>query len=150
MKTLLTLTLALAVSSVDAADLPVVVSGPVRVIDGDTIVLTNTNTHVRLNGVDAAVVIHPGADQDADFGPESRAEMRSIVGDAIVRCELNGERSYVRLVGICYLPDGTDIGAEIIRRGLALDCARWSFGRDRALEPDGIRDVLHQQPYCPA
>ena len=74
--------------------------------------------------------------------------MRSIVGDAIVRCELNGERSYERLVGICYLPDGTDIGAEIIRRGLALDCVRWSFGRYRALEPDGIRDVLYQQRYC--
>jgi endonuclease YncB( thermonuclease family) len=148
MKTLLTLTLALAVSSVDAADLPVVVSGPVRVIDGDTIVLTNTNTHVRLNGVDAPEVIHPGYDHHDDFGPESRAEMRSIVGDAIVRCELNGERSYERLVGICYLPDGTDIGAEIIRRGLALDCVRWSFGRYRALEPDGIRDVLYQQRYC--
>ena len=70
MKTLLTLTLALTVSSVDAADLPVVVSGPVRVIDGDTIVLTNTNTHVRLNGVDAPEVIHPGYDHDDDFGPE--------------------------------------------------------------------------------
>jgi hypothetical protein len=29
-----------------------------------------------------------------------------------------------------------------------LDCRRWSFGRYRALEPDGIRDVLHQRPYC--
>ena len=107
---------------------PSVVSGPVRVVDGDTIVLTNTNTRVRLNGVDAPEVVHPGYDHDDDFEPEARAEMRSIVGDAIVRCELNGERSHERLVGVCYLPDGTDIGAEIIRRGLALDCARWSSG----------------------
>jgi micrococcal nuclease len=132
-----------------AADLQkAVISGPVRVIDGDTIVLTNTNTHVRLNGVDAPEVVHPGYDHDDAFGPESREEMRSIIGGAVVRCELNGERSYERVVGVCYLPDGTDIGAEIIRRGLALDCARWSFGRYRSLEPDGVRDVISQEPYC--
>ena len=123
-------------------------SGPVRVIDGDTIVLTNSNIHVRLNGVDAPEVVHPGYDHDDDFGPEARDEMRRIVGDATVRCELNGERSYERVVGVCFLPDGTDIGAEIIRRGLALDCARWSHARYRRLEPDGVRDIIHQAPYC--
>lgn len=100
--------------------------------------------------VDAPEVVHPGYDRDDDFGPEARAEMRRIIGDAIVRCELNGERSYERVVGVCYLPDGTDIGAEIIRRGLALDCARWSFGRYRSLEPAGVRDLIRQQPYCRA
>jgi hypothetical protein len=97
-------------------------AGPVRVIDGDTIVLTDANTHIRLNGVDAPEVVHPGYDHDDPFGPESREEMRRIVGDKIVRCELNGERSHERLIGVCFLPDGTDTGAEIIRRGLALDC----------------------------
>ena len=53
----------------------------------------------------------------ADFGPEARSEMRRIIGNEIVRCELNGERSYERWVGVCYLPDGTDVGAEIIRHG---------------------------------
>ena len=80
---------------------------PVRVIDGDTIVLTNSNTHVRLNGVDAPEVVHPGYDHDDDFGPEARDEMRRIIGAEIVRCELNGERSYERVIGVCYLPDGT-------------------------------------------
>jgi micrococcal nuclease len=127
---------------------PSELSGPVRVIDGDTIVLTNTNTHVRLNGVDAPEVVHPGYDHDDPFGPESRDEMRAIVGDTDVRCELNGEHSYERLVGVCFLPDGTDIGAEIIRRGLALDCAHYWHGRYRALEPDGVREIVHQAPYC--
>ena len=115
-------------------------SGPVRVIDGDTIVLTDTNTHIRLNGVDAPEVVHPGYDHDDPFGPEARDEMRRIVGDKIVHCELNGERSYERLVGVCFLPDGTDIGAEIIRRGLALDCPHFSGSRYRTLEPGGVRD----------
>jgi micrococcal nuclease len=127
---------------------PTVISGPVRVIDGDTVVLINSGTRIRLNGVDAPEVVHPGQDHDDDFGPEARDEMRRIVGDAIVRCELNGERSHERLVGVCYLPDGTDIGAEIIRRGLALDCARWSSGRYRSLEPEGVREIIRQASYC--
>jgi endonuclease YncB( thermonuclease family) len=114
----------------------------VLVIDGDTIVLTDTNTHIRLNGVDAPEVVHPGYDHDDPFGPEARDEMRRIVGDKIVRCELNGERSYERLVGVCFLPDGTDIGAEIIRRGLALDCPHFSGSKYRTLEPDGVRKLF--------
>jgi len=51
-------------------------------------------------------------------------------------------------VGTCYLPDGTDIGAEIIRRGLALDCQRFSYGRYRQLEPEGMRGIIRQAPYC--
>jgi micrococcal nuclease len=127
---------------------PTVVSGPVRVIDGDTIVLTDANIHVRLNGVDAPEVVHSGYDRDDDFGPESRDEMRSIVDGQVVRCELNGERSHERVVGVCFLPDGRDIGAEIIRRGLALDCAHFSGSRYRSLEPDGVREIIRQAPYC--
>ncbi len=124
------------------------ISGAARVIDGDTIVLTNTNTHIRLNGVDAPEVVHPHHPVDDAFGPESRDEMRAIIRDATIHCELNGERSYERLVGVCYLPDGTDIGAELIRRGLALDCARWSFGRYRSLEPEGVREIIKAASYC--
>jgi len=123
-------------------------AGPVRVIDGDTIVLTDTNTHIRLNGVDAPEVVHPGYDQDDPFGPEARDEMRRIVGDKVVRCELNGARSYERLIGVCFLPDGTDIGAEIIRRGLALDCSHFSGSRYRTLEPAGVRAIIRQARYC--
>jgi endonuclease YncB( thermonuclease family) len=123
-------------------------AGPVRVIDGDTIVLTDTDTRIRLNGVDAPEVVHPGYDHDDPFGPQSRDEMRQIVGDKIVRCELNGERSYERLIGVCFLPDGTDVGAEIIRRGLALDCSHFSGSMYRTLEPAGVRAIIRQARYC--
>ena len=131
-----------------ASQQPSTLAGPVRVIEGDTIVLTDTNTHIRLNGVDAPEVVHPGYDHDDPFGPEARDEMRRIVGDKVVRCELNGERSYERLVGVCFLPDGTDIGAEIIRRGLALDCPHFSGSKYRTLEPDGVREIIRQARYC--
>ena len=84
----------------------------------------------------------PAAPARADaFGPEARAEMRRIIGDQVVRCELNGERSYERWVGVCHLPDGTDIGAEIIHRGLALDCARWSLGTSCTSNPTVEHDL---------
>jgi endonuclease YncB( thermonuclease family) len=137
----------LALASPASAD-PGALAGPVRVIDGDTIVLTDTNTHIRLNGVDAPEVVHPGYDHDDPFGPEARDEMRQIVGDKVVRCELNGERSYERIVGVCFLPDGTDIGAEIIRRGLALDCSHFRGSRYRTLEPAGVREIIRQARYC--
>jgi hypothetical protein len=41
----------------------------------------------------------------------------------------------------------TNIDAAIIRRGLALDCARWSSGRYRKLRPDGVREII-RQAYC--
>jgi hypothetical protein len=44
------------------------------------------------------------------------------------------------LVGVCFLPDGTDIGGEIIRRGLALDCSHFSGSKYRTLEPDAVRE----------
>jgi micrococcal nuclease len=139
----LAITIALLLTAPAYAD---EISGRVRVIDGDTIVVNGA--HVRLNGVDAPEVAHPYHEYDDPFGPESREETRAIIGSQEVRCELSGEKSYERFVGICALPDGTDIGAEIIRRGLALDCARFSHGRYRQLEPEGVRDIITPAPYC--
>ena len=53
---------------------------------------------------------------------------------APIRCDLNGQETYDRLVGICYNARGQDIAAELVRLGLALDCARFSHGRYRSLE----------------
>ena len=147
--TLAALTVALLASQSPSAIADVAtISGPVRVIDGDTIVLTNTNTHIRLAGIDSPEIVHPGYDHDDDFGPEAKLEMQSIVGDAIVTCSLDGERSHERFVGVCRLPSGEDIGALIVSHGLALDCAHFSGGRYRSLEPDGVREILRQAKYC--
>ena len=50
-----------------------------------------------------------------------------------VRCELDGERTHDRCVGICYL-NGQDISEVMVRRGLARDCPRFSGGRYAAAE----------------
>lgn len=107
--------------------------GKAYVIDGDTIVVSKIK--VRLAGIDA-----PELDQP--WGQKSKWEMVRLCKGQAIRVELTGETSYDRLVGTCYLPDGTDIGAEIIRSGLALDGGRYSKGKYRHLEPDGIRRKL--------
>jgi hypothetical protein len=59
---------ALAVLELSAQSAPPAeLMGPLRVIDGDTIVLANTSTHVRPNGVDARAVVHPDVNHDDEL-----------------------------------------------------------------------------------
>jgi micrococcal nuclease len=122
---------------------PRVLDGVPRVLDGDTIVVAGV--HLRLNGIDAEEVSHPSE----PYGPAARAGLQSIVGiGAPVRCVLNGDRSHERYIATCFNLRGQDIAAELIRQGLALDCARYSGGRYRRLEPREARVRLRQKPYC--
>jgi endonuclease YncB( thermonuclease family) len=118
--------------------------GRARVIDGDTIVVGGV--HVRLQGVAAPEVAHPGQPQDEPGGPEARAFMQELVEDQTVVCTLTGERTRGRRVGTCMV-DGRDIGGELIEAGLARDCPRYSHGCYAALElPDARR--LPLPGYC--
>jgi|TARA_R110000772_G_scaffold268526_1_gene395908 micrococcal nuclease len=121
--------------TVQAAD----VSGAVtHVRDGDTIEVEGIA--VRLQGVSAPERGHALYDKGKAF------MARLVMGQA-VRCELDGTRTHDRVVGICYL-DGRDIGAEVIRAGLALDCPRFSKGRYRDYETPGARQAIKLPAYC--
>jgi micrococcal nuclease len=118
--------------------------GRARVIDGDTLVVGGV--HVRLQGVAAPEVAHPGQPQDEPGGPAARAFMQELVEDRTVVCTLTGERSRGRRVGTCMV-DGRDIGAALIEAGLARDCPRFSRGRYAELEPEVARQ-LPLPGYC--
>jgi endonuclease YncB( thermonuclease family) len=90
-----------------------------KVRDGDTIEVDGTA--IRLQGVAAPERREAGGRAARDF-------MRRLVDGKPVRCVTTSERSWDRQIGICYR-DGEDIGAEIIRAGLARDCPRFSGGR---------------------
>ncbi|MCF6445903.1 thermonuclease family protein [Nereida sp. MMG025] len=107
--------------------------GRAWVIDGDTIVVSKIK--VRLAGIDA-----PELDQP--WGQKSKWAMVKLCKGNVIDVALTGETSYDRLVGTCYLSDGTDVGAELIKQGLALDGGHFSKGKYRHLEPDGIRRKL--------
>lgn len=95
-----------------------------HVRDGDTIEVGGVP--VRLNGVAAPELDEP-------VGQEAKQFMIRLVAGKAVRCDLNGERTYDRVVGVCYLND-QDIGASIIAAGLARDCPRFSGGRYSATD----------------
>lgn len=79
--------------------------------------------------------------------------MREMVQGRELRCELDGERTHDRCVGICYL-EGQDIGEVMVRRGLPRDCPRFSGGRytqvERQAAADGatIRRTYSLPGYC--
>jgi endonuclease YncB( thermonuclease family) len=100
------------------------------VIDGDTIIVEKTK--IRLAGIDA-----PELDQP--YGKTSKWAMHALCKGHVITVELTGETSHDRLVGVCHLPDGRDLAAELVRQGLALDWALFSNGKYRHLEPPGAR-----------
>jgi endonuclease YncB( thermonuclease family) len=87
--------------------------------DGDTIVVGSMP--IRLNGLAAPEGDEPG-------GAAATQAMLELVQGRTLRCELDGERTHDRCVGICYL-DGADISEVMVHRGLARDCPRFSQGR---------------------
>ena len=114
--------------------------GEAAVIDGDTISIRGTK--IRLSGIDTPELETP-------LGQKSKWALVSICHGQVVKAVLNGERSHDRLVGTCFLPDGRDVGAELIKRGLALDEPVFSGGKYRALEPDGARKRLMRGRFTP-
>jgi micrococcal nuclease len=118
---------------------PTVLDGQVtKVRDGDTIEVGKIP--IRLQGVSAP-------EMKAPLGPQSKKFVVDLVDGKRVRCELNGEKSHDRFVGICYL-QGKDIGAAVIKAGLALDCPRFSGGRYKAVEEASARGRIKLPGYC--
>jgi endonuclease YncB( thermonuclease family) len=101
-----------------------VLAGQASVIDGDT--LRVAGQKVRLQGLAAPELDEPGGDA-------AKNAMIELVRGQHVTCELDGTTSYDRVVGICYAA-GQDLAAELVKWGLARDCARYSGGRYRELE----------------
>jgi micrococcal nuclease len=93
------------------------------------------STKIRLAGIDAPELDHP-------WGQQSKWAMVKICKGHMITAKLTGEVSYDRLVATCYLADGRDIGAELIKQGLALDWALFSSGKYRHLEQPGVRKKL--------
>ena len=114
------------------------VHAQVQVRDADTIVVSGTP--VRLNGVDAPEL-------GTQAGRDARRWMAAYLSGRTVECDLNGERTHDRWVGVCYA-DGQDIGAALIAAGHALDCRRYSGGRYAHLETPAARSRIRRARYC--
>lgn len=109
-----------------------------HVRDADTIVVDGTP--VRLNGVDAPEL-------GTRSGQNAKRWMVNYLRGKSISCQLNGERTHDRWVGVCHA-DGQDIGAAVIAAGHALDCRRYSGGRYRHLETSAAKSRLKRAGYC--
>lgn len=113
--------LALAVFGAGAQSLPVLQARVGKVIDGDTFTLRGEPRSIRVWGLDAPEWDHKG-------GSDATATLRDLIAGATLLCQVRDIDRYGRLVGQCFLPDGRDIAAEMIRSGAATEYCRYSRG----------------------
>lgn len=92
-----------------------------KVLDGDTFTLSGHSRRVRVWGLDAPEWNRPG-------GSAATAAMRSLIAGKILQCRVRDMDRNGRYVGQCFLPDGRDIAAEMIRIGVATEYCRYSRG----------------------
>lgn len=111
-------------------ELETTITGKCYVIDGDTIQIGKVR--LRLAGIDAPELDHP-------WGQKAKWELVRLCKGAVITAELEQDISYDRLVATCYLPDGRDLSAEMVRLGFALDWPKFSGGKYSHLEPEGAR-----------
>jgi micrococcal nuclease len=115
------------------AQAPTVLRGRCWVIDGDTIVIDRV--HIRLAGIDAPELDHP-------WGKQSKWALVQMCKGQTVTAFIKPDMSHDRLVAECFLPDGRDLSAELVRVGLALDWPKFSGGKYRHLETEDARRKL--------
>jgi endonuclease YncB( thermonuclease family) len=109
------------------------VRGRAWVVDGDTIDIGGTR--IRLAGIDAPEMDHP-------YGKSAKWTLVNLCKGSDIRAVFDGDLSHDRSVATCYLPDGRDLSAEMVKAGLAIDWPKFSRGKYSALEPAGVRRKL--------
>lgn len=112
---------------------PAPLCGKCYVIDGDTIIIKRQN--IRLFGIDAPELDHP-------WGQNSKWFLHRLCKGHLVTARVTGELSYNRRIARCFLPDGRDLSAEMVKHGLAIDWPKYSGGLYGHLEAPDIREKL--------
>lgn len=105
------------------------IAGSAAVVDGDTITLGEYK--VRLNGFDT-----PERDSmcgSTDVYAAASKALADFIADQTVTCELNGDKSYDRVIGTCSVR-GTDLGTFMAESGWGRDWKRFSGGKYAAAE----------------
>ncbi|WP_282153121.1 thermonuclease family protein [Ruegeria atlantica] len=110
-----------------------ILEGSAYVVDGDTIKIQKTQ--VRLFGVDAPEINHP-------YGKKAKWALVSLCKGQKVRAVVTAEDTHGRTVAKCYLEDGRDLSAEMVKLGMAIDWPKFSDGKYKSLEVPDVRKKL--------
>ncbi|MDA1090477.1 MAG: thermonuclease family protein [Proteobacteria bacterium] len=108
------------------------VTGPARIIDGDTIHIGKTK--IRLHGIDAPEMKQICKRNDGKpwaCGVAATQALRKMVGSQAVTCKGNTRDRYKRLIAVCYV--GTfNINEQMVTDGWALAYRKYSKDYVRA------------------
>ena len=115
-----------------AINAPVLCGRP-YVTDGDSLIIQKTE--IRLFGVDAPEMNHP-------YGKQAKWALFALCNGHEVRAECVETDGHGRSVAKCFLPDGRDLSAEMVKLGLAIDWPKFSGGRYRNLEVPDARKKM--------
>lgn len=107
--------------------------GSAYVVDGDTVVIQKTQ--IRLFGIDAPEMDHP-------HGKNAKWALVNLCKGKTVRAEVTEQDVHGRTVAKCYLQDGRDLSAEMVKLGLAIDWPKFSGGMYSSMEVPGVRKKL--------
>jgi endonuclease YncB( thermonuclease family) len=93
----------------------------VRVIDGDTydILIGGEQVRVRMEGIDAP-------ERGMDFYRVAKNRLGELCMDKVIRLSIKEKDRYGRTIAKGYLPDGRELGEEMVKAGLAWHFKKYS------------------------
>ena len=111
--------------------------GKCHVVDGDTIHIGKHK--IRLAGINAPELYEP-------YGQQAKWALVKLCKGRIITAYPDGEKSYERIVATCFLDDGRDLAAEMVKMELALDIPMFPNADYRHLETPNSRRKLNWKP----
>ena len=124
-------------TTVSVVDTSQTISGKCHVIDGDTIAIGKQK--IRLAGIDAPELNKP-------YGKKAKWALVELCKGQSITAKLTGETSYDRVVAKCFLDDGRDLAAEMVKLELALDIPHFPDADYKHLETPNARRKLRWRP----
>ena len=112
-------------------------SGACHVIDGDTIVIGKQK--IRFAGMNAPELNEP-------YGKQAKWALVELCKGQTITAYPTGETSFDRIVAKCFLPDGRDLAAEMVKMELALDIPHFPNADYKELETLNSRRKLRWRP----
>ena len=116
------------------------ISGPARVVDGDTLEIGSNR--IRIHGIDAPETRQTCLRNNAEWlcGAGATQALRTMTQNNFVSCIARSTDRYGRIVGMCSV-DGMDVGEALVKMGLALAYRKYSsdyVGAESSAKADRI------------
>jgi micrococcal nuclease len=92
-----------------------------HIVDGDTydIILAGQKTRIRMDGIDAP-------ERGMDFYKQAKNYLGELCENNEIRVEITDTDRYGRSIAKSYLPDGRELGHEMVKAGMAWHYKKYS------------------------